>query len=431
MNEKQRQLDALFQRARETAPVISPDAARAFVTTHARQTTRPYTTNTRIHPTPIIITGGVMAVLTILVLLFGLFQDAPPYQQIRQPNETSARQSESGQTEDRPASQDSYSDSSEQVLPRPHMHAPTAHSRTGVDDSLEHARRNALFAAWTSEQIQSSTVLVLDSIALRRIGLSIGPDSTVYFHHPDTNPKSWIVSEGMKEHPDKGYVTYTLTFTHPDSVRKAGVGSDANGDGHRGDATHCAPVLVTNSRGQTFTRLTSKEKGEKDPDVGSGKYAGKELVAVRVWSAGPATRLMSDTEDYYYLYWFEPSKEFLDALPADARRSVERARGMEPSSNEAPVPARPIALVGTSMHPNPATSDDAMVEYTLTEERRVAVTVYDITGTRLREVAVSDTRASGTWRENVSFEGIPNGYYLLAVTTDLGERNIRPFILKR
>ncbi len=311
------------------------------------------------------------------------------------------------------------------------MYVPAAVSRTGVDDSLENARRNALFAAWTHEQIEASKVLTLDSMALQRIGLSIGPDGTVQIRHPQTNPKSWIISESMKEHPDSGYVTYTLTLTHPDSIRKAKSDADPTASDGLGDGTYCAPVLVTNSRGQRFMRWTSKEEGERDPDVGSGKYTGKELVAVRVWSAGPATRSVMDTGEYYYLYWFEPNEEFLKALPADVRRSVERSRGIAPSSDDVSLPPRPIALIGTKVHPNPATSDHAMVEYTLTEERRVAVSVYDITGTRMRDIVVTEPRGSGNWKDAVSFEGIPNGYYLLAVTTDKGEQSVRPFILNR
>jgi hypothetical protein len=233
----------------------------------------------------------------------------------------------------------------------------------------------------------------------------------------------------MKEHPEKGYVTYTMTFTHPDSVRKSKT-ERVDADASR-DCLSCSPVLVTNSRGQTFMRTTTSEKGEQRPDVGSGKFAVNELVAVRLWSAGPATASETDTGEYYYLYWFEPTAEFLAALPADVCRSVERARGLPPSNKDAEVPLQPIALVGTAMHPNPATSDHVTVEYTLTEERRVAVSVYDVKGARLRDVAVSDTRASGTWHDAVSFEGIPNGYYLLAVTTDRGEQRIQPFILNR
>ncbi|MFZ1731151.1 MAG: T9SS type A sorting domain-containing protein [Bacteroidota bacterium] len=178
-------------------------------------------------------------------------------------------------------------------------------------------------------------------------------------------------------------------------------------------------------------RFTEREENEERPVVGTGKFTGQELVAVRVRSRGPAIAVASDTNDYYYLYWFEPTEDFLAALPVDVRNSIKRERGMPPSGDDAAVPLRPIALVGTSMHPNPATSDVATVDYTLTDARRVAISVYDITGERVRDVAVSDTRASGMWQDNVSFEGIPNGYYLLAVTTDQGEQSIQPIILKR
>lgn len=431
MTDTQQQLDVLLRRTREASPVVSLEDTRAFLHKRLHGQTGPYATKPRISSRPIIVTGGLMAVLTILTLLLGLFQDVPMHQTDRPADEAPPRHQESRQSDVRSGAQESRINSPDAEDPPPRKHASALTPRAVVDDSLEHARRNALYATWTGEHIQASTVLVLDSAAMSRIGLSIGADSTVQFRHPDTNPRSWIVSEGMKEHPDKGYVTYTLTLTHPDSARKERDKAIEKGEDHLRDGMLCAPVLVTNSRGQTFISRTSKEKGERDPDVGSGNYTGKELVAVRVWSGGPATRLASDTGEYYYLYWFEPTREFLDALPQETRRSVERARGMAPSGDDASVSQQPIALVGASMFPNPATSDHAMVEYTLNDERRVAVSVYDISGTRLRDIAVSDMRVSGTWQDAVSFEGIPNGYYLLAVTTDRGEQSVRPFILNR
>lgn len=431
MSETQQQLDVLLRRAREADPVVSIEDTRAFLHNRLSGQTGPYATKPRISSRPIFITGGLMAVLTILTLLFGLFQDTPTYQTGRHAHEAFPQHQESRQSDVRSGAQESRINSPNAEDPPSRKHAPTSTPRAVVDDSLDHARRNALYAAWTGEHIQASTVLVLDSAAMSRIGLSIGADSTVQFLHPDTNPRSWIVSEGMKEHPDKGYVTYTLTFTHPDSARKEREKAIEKGEDHLPDGMLCAPVLVTNSRGQTFIIRTSKEKGERDPDIGSGNYTGKELVAVRVWSGGPATRLASDTGEYYYLYWFEPTREFLDALPQETRRSIERARGMAPSGDDASVSPHPIALVGASMFPNPTTSDHAMVEYTLNDERRVAVSVYDITGTRLRDIAVTEPRATGTYKDAVSFEGIPNGYYLLAVTTDKGEQSVRPFILNR
>ena len=431
MSDTQQQLDVLLRRAREADPVVSIEDTRAFLDNRLRGQTGPYATKPRISSRPIFVTGGLMAVLTILTLLFGLFQDTPTYQTGRHAHEAFPRHQESRQTDVRPGAHESRVNSPHADDPSRQKHAPAATPRAVVDDSLEHARRNALYATWTGEQIQASTMLVLDSMTLSRIGLTIGADSTVQFRHPDTNPKSWIISESMKEHPDKGYVTYTLTFTHPDSARKEREKAIAKGETPLRDGLLCAPVLVTNSRGQTFSYRTSTEEGEATPDVGSGRYSGKELVAVRVWSGGPATRVASDTGEYYYLYWFEPTREFLDALPQKTRRSVERARGMAPSGEDASVSPHPIALVGAGMFPNPATSDHAMVEYTLNDERRVAVSVYDITGVRLRDIAVTEPRATGTYKDAVSFEGIPNGYYLLAVTTDRGEQSVRPFILNR
>lgn len=422
MNRDDQQLDVLLGRLREIPPAISPDATRDFLLSHLREHGQPYIPKSRFIPRPIILTGGVMALVLILILLFGIQSDP-------QVASTDHRFGIDSPPSSMPLGNgaDETPRPSGSIEPRLFTARPEYISR--ADDSLNQRRLNTIFASWTKDQIRASMVLNLDSVSLRRIGLVIGADSSIGHRHVPDNPKAWIVEESMKEHPEKGYVTYTMTLTHPDSVRKSKT-ERVDADASR-DCLSCSPVLVTNSRGQTFMRTTRSEKGEQRPDVGSGKFAANELVAVRLWSAGPATALETDTGEYYYLYWFEPTEDFLAALPADVRRSVERARGMEPSAEDAAMPLQPIALVGSRMHPNPATSNFATVEYTLSESRRVALTVYDITGGRLRDVAVSDTRASGTWQENVSFEGIPNGYYLLAVTTDRGEQRIQPFILKR
>lgn len=424
MNRDNQQLDVLLGRLREIPPAISPDATRDFLLSHLREHGQPYIPKSRFIPRPIILTGGVMALVIILILLFGIQSDP-------QVASTDHRFGIDSPPSSMPlgAGGDETNQPSGSIEQRLFTARPGSTSR--ADDSLNHLRLNTIFASWTQEQIAVSRVLNLDSAALRRIGIIVNADSSVFHKHPRTNPKSWIIESGMKEHADSGYVTYTWTFSRPDSTGKSSTAKAVQEDIGKNVCASCEPVLVTNSRGETFMRSTRSEKGEERPDVGTGRFSGGELVAVRVSSTGPVSASNNNTGEYYYLYWFEPTADFLAALPPDVRRSVERARGMEPSAEDAAMPLQPIALVGTRMHPNPATSNLATVEYTLSESRRVALTVYDITGGRLRDVAVSDTRASGTWQENVSFEGIPNGYYLLAVTTDRGEQRIQPFILKR
>ncbi len=175
---------------------------------------------------------------------------------------------------------------------------------------------------------------------------------------------------------------------------------------------------------QGYTRMV---KGHLDA-VGSGEYVGSELIPLRIQTRN--VTLSTAEEDYYYLYWFEPTPEFLAAIPARVRRAIEGGSGSPIAEEQTDALAAKV-LASSSVHPNPATQDFATVEYTLREKRRVAISVYDITGERLKNVAVSENRDSGVWQDNVSLEGIPNGYYLLAVTTDQGEQSVHPLLLKR
>ena len=138
----------------------------------------------------------------------------------------------------------------------------------------------------------------------------------------------------------------------------------------------------------------------------------------------------ADTAGYFYIYWYEPSEELLSLLPARVREEI--ARRKEGLRTEAVEGAEPTGgLAASSLHPNPVTQDAVTVDYTLRETRGIAFSMYDINGSRVMEVSVSEQRAPGTWQESISLIGIPDGYYFLRFTTDKGEQNIHPMVLRR
>ena len=298
-----------------------------------------------------------------------------------------------------------------------------------LPDSLERRRMNEAFASWTKERIEGYTVYEFNAATLSRIGITIDEDGTII-------EEQGGLRIGMRELPNDGSVMYSFMGLRPaspkDSVTLSEPRPKSNIQMQLTDSTvdepewcECNAVLVTNSRGRTYGHSSSSGSATDPNAIGSGKFKNWELVPVKI--PAPADLKRDDEHEFFYLFWYEPTGNFLAVLPPDIRSDIlqrlNRLRGVD-----APPPA---ALARASVYPNPATSDVVTVDYTLSEERSVAVSVYDITGVRLRDIAVTEPRATGTYKDAVSFEGIPNGYYLLAVTTDKGEQSVRPFILNR
>jgi hypothetical protein len=158
----------------------------------------------------------------------------------------------------------------------------------------------------------------------------------------------------------------------------------------------------------------------------------QELIPVRIMLQGvPGEPSMNGN---FTVYWYEPTPEFLAALPARVQKAVQKAKEQREQrrekskfNNALPTPLTLEACV----YPNPVTQDVATVHYSLPEASRVAVSLYDITGTRMRELSVCESRNEGNWENLLSLQGVPAGMYLLAVTTERGEQAVQKIIVQR
>ncbi|GEM_PF-2681664 len=298
----------------------------------------------------------------------------------------------------------------------------TPHSQDGEESEIhpeEAARRNtqlrmnAEFAEWTRKRIQGYTIFDLDTAELRRIGLHLteggGIKEDFYEKAPSTE---------LQEHAD-GSVTYTIRIKRDTTIQQT-----TNEDLQ-------PAVLVTNSVGRTYKYMTSTKSAALQNANGEGDSYLHTLVPVRVLVSN--FELEAAGKDFYYIYWFPATKQFLQLLPERVRRRVEELRKerelrkrLENEGNST-VPR----TLAANIHPNPITQGTATVEYTLDEPGRVAVSMYDVTGERVRELAVSEQREKGTWQQSISLDGMAGGLYLLAVTTDHGQQSVQPVILKR
>ena len=378
-----------------------------------------------------------MAILAILVFVFGLFFETQPLPKIQvsvQNNEAQARSSVADDSlklvrKDSDATANAAAAPAEVDRPR----AATA----GVYPCDPEARRASsnTFATWTRERVKGYNMYELDSMELRRIGLVVADNGTVWRTKGNR-------AEGMQETERRESTIWFVqgVFKSADPVDSAWLAKQfekgepyakLHGVNHPiqvAEKINVEPVLVTNSKGYTFSHTYDISNPGNPSAIGSGKYKGRELVAIRVPYKGPI--MPTDTVEYFYIYWYEPSQEFLSLLPPSVRQDIaQRNEDLRTSATQ--VTQLTGALATSSLHPNPVTQDVATLDYTLREKRRVAVSLYDISGERVRSIAVSGQRDPGACQENISLAGIPDGYYLLAVTTDNGEQIVHPMLLRR
>ncbi|MBE0643487.1 MAG: T9SS type A sorting domain-containing protein [Bacteroidetes bacterium] len=446
MNRKEHMLDWLLENARNAPPVISVDSAKDFLAAHDSSKHLARTLGKRKQTRLIVISGGVMMLITAIILVMGVFSGSDSEVKLREARPARERIQASAAIDDSVKSRNKRGRAIDQtaasqpkgpgitVAVSPQGGTAGQNRSAHAVDTAEFRARSETFAAWTRERIRGCTIYLLDRAELEAIGFRIESDGTIFAPG---------LPMGMKEDHASGMVTYTFggmahgedsakIVRHFEELKKGGNATPTTSPEIPKKQRYISPVLVSNSRGRSMIHAEPYGKKLKPSEVGSGQYDGRELIPIRVQVDNET--LPSTEADYYYLYWFEPTDAFISSLPDRVQRELKERQNESPAGAIAGADERNTRsriLEAANIHPNPVTSGIATVEYTIQNSCRVALSMYDITGERVRSIAVSEERDSGTWQENVSFEGVPDGYYLLAVTTDKGEQSVRPFILKR
>ncbi|MDT8325539.1 MAG: T9SS type A sorting domain-containing protein [Bacteroidota bacterium] len=327
--------------------------------------------------------------------------------------------------------------------------------KTGAEEigSDESGNISYVFADWTRQRIEGYSIFDLDATELSHLGITVLPDGTI---RRPLFANSGVMSE-LRQMSDST-VRYTIPIDKISDIKY-----DSSGVAHirvqaddvaftrgmtRAEQKYAAPVLITNSRGYTYEhrRIQEKDGSGEDPVsdgrpmvparsladtlVGSGEYGVDDLIPIRV---RPDVSPVRGEGDFFYLLWFEPTDAFLAQLPRNVRHRIQRQRdqGISPGRTIAARGAEKVPTIAASVHPNPITQSTVTVQYTLNEPGRVAVSMYDVTGERVRELAVTEQREKGTWQQSISLDGMVGGLYLLAVATDRGVQSVQPVILKR
>lgn len=169
------------------------------------------------------------------------------------------------------------------------------------------------------------------------------------------------------------------------------------------------------------------------------------------------------------IFWYSATPEFLSAIPARLRATLERELraadrlDQKPSNipveefiSREPVETRRLlesyvsgpslgtpgvpsvdafrgasgAILSTLVIPNPAT-DRASVRYTLQSSRTVTVSLHEINGGHIRDLVGARPCPAGEYEESIDLSDLPAGIYLVSITTEKGERGIQRLIVRQ
>ncbi len=89
------------------------------------------------------------------------------------------------------------------------------------------------------------------------------------------------------------------------------------------------------------------------------------------------------------------------------------------------------AVSYTRVWPNPA-REDLTVHYVLTAPRRVAITLHDLSGRFLTEIAGYRQQPAGAHQEKFALdrEAVESGTYLVTIRTDQGEQGVQRIVVE-
>jgi hypothetical protein len=145
-----------------------------------------------------------------------------------------------------------------------------------------------------------------------------------------------------------------------------------------------------------------------------------------------------------YIMWFEPTAELVSLLPESVRRSLEPEMLAIQSTPRDACKGAPVesdkaifdvwracagAIEKLSIYPNPS-KGAVNINYSLTGERTVTVTVHDLSGKELFVLQGAKTLPAGDYKDNFTLRGLPAGMYLISVTTNKEERAVQRVIIE-
>lgn len=151
-------------------------------------------------------------------------------------------------------------------------------------------------------------------------------------------------------------------------------------------------------------------------------------------------RIKLDNNSKEYLLWFDPTEEFANSLPSDLRERL--LPEIKASEDETEICNTKVktgenyfdvwracsgAVENLNVFPNPAT-DNININYELTDNRTVTMTINDLFGNKIAELK-TEAKTAGSHSDNIKLQGIQPGMYLIVIQTDRHETAVQRFIV--
>ncbi len=144
-----------------------------------------------------------------------------------------------------------------------------------------------------------------------------------------------------------------------------------------------------------------------------------------------------------YIFWYEPTAELIDKLPARYSQVLEpeliALKNSLLDCRLAPHPGEKSyfevwracsgAIENLAISPNPVKTV-LTASYLLTSERNCSVALHDLRGAKVSDLSAMASRPAGQINEQFPISGIAPGLYLLVVSTDNGEQAVQRVIIE-
>lgn len=169
---------------------------------------------------------------------------------------------------------------------------------------------------------------------------------------------------------------------------------------------------------------------------------GKNLIdEVRINKLVPIAVSLDDTEADY-IFWFDPSTEFVRALPEEVQLKLEpeilALKDNKFCNNEAIAGEDTYfdvwracngAIENLNVYPNPA-SGSINVSYLLNDSRDVSIFLHDMNGKEIKVLKKAGTMPKSNHELKFGIKDIPAGMYLISVQTGTGEKAVQRIIVE-
>ncbi|MCO5252166.1 MAG: T9SS type A sorting domain-containing protein [Candidatus Kapabacteria bacterium] len=143
------------------------------------------------------------------------------------------------------------------------------------------------------------------------------------------------------------------------------------------------------------------------------------------------------------IFWFEPTDELLEVVPDNIKSrleaEIEAINSSEDICKAAPETGSETimdvwrscsgAIENMLVYPNP-TNGPVSVNFQLKEDRKVKLTIHDLTGKLLLTLSPETLIRKGEFRENFNLAKLTPGMYLLVAQTHYGEQTLQRIVIE-